>query len=509
MHICQSWILSVLVVFCVFSITEAESLPVGINLSHVSYWSSEYPFKDLFKQSQPWKSQQKNMGYGMGAPLSLSPGGWVTELLPDQFSDSIVCRNAAHYSGGEYVCLYDGSGTIELKGDAVVTSRSEGRILFEVLPSDNGMILVLKETQSFDPVRNIRIMPREFEQSYATEPFHPKFLDRWAGFKVIRFMDWMETNNSRVRTWDQRTQPLMQTQGGANGVALEHMIQLANILHADPWFCMPHLADDDYVRNFAMMVKKLLDPDLKIYVEYTNEAWNYTFDQAVYCQEQGLDLGLSDNPFKAGLYYYSKRSLEIFRIWEDTVPREKLVRVLSSQFKNSWTSKKILNYKDAGQYADALAVAPYFGNALGKPDRTDEVASMTVSQILNACVQDIEENHGITASHAKISGKFGLDLIAYEGGQHLVGVGGAENDELLTFLFKKANRHPRMKELYMKDLDNWKNAGGKLFTAFASMGHYNKWGSWGLLEHVDQNLKSAPKYQAVKAFIENRHENQD
>ena len=38
------------------------------------------------------------------------------------------------------------------------------------------------------------------------------------------------------------------------------MVELANTLHANPWFCMPHQADDEFVRNFARTVREQLDP---------------------------------------------------------------------------------------------------------------------------------------------------------------------------------------------------------------------------------------------------------
>ena len=40
-----------------------------------------------------------------------------------------------------------------------------------------------------------------------------------------------------------------------DGVALEYMIALCNELEADPWFCIPHTATDEYVREFAKQVK--------------------------------------------------------------------------------------------------------------------------------------------------------------------------------------------------------------------------------------------------------------
>ena len=37
-----------------------------------------------------------------------------------------------------------------------------------------------------------------------------------------------------------------------DGVALEYQIALANQVGANPWFCVHHLASDDYVRRMAI-----------------------------------------------------------------------------------------------------------------------------------------------------------------------------------------------------------------------------------------------------------------
>ena len=477
--------------------------PMGINLSSVSYWSTELAFVNIFNQSQPWTSQDAGKTRRGGGRLNLTRDGWVIGLGPGQCAETIVCRNGGHYPAGEYVCLYDGTGKIEFKFDARVKSRSKGRILVHVNPSDAGIVLRIRDTLVEDPVRNIRLIMPGFESSYREHPFNPDFLKLWSRFKVIRFMDWMRTNNSGVVTWADRPTPEMQTQGGERGVALEYMIQLANLLHADPWFCMPHMASHDYVYNFAAMVRERLDPDLRVYVEYTNEAWNEKFDQARYCRRMGLAMGLSDDPFQAQLFFYAKRSVEIFRVWEDVFGGAgRLVRVMASQSENPWTSRQVLSYEDAWRHADALAVAPYFGKNLGAPGQQEKISGMTVEQLFQICRDDIGSNQRLLAMHEKEAAIRGLDLIAYEGGQHLVGWGGAENNRLLAFLFQQANRHPKMKALYLDDLTGWKKAGGKLFVTFSSMGLYNKWGSWGLLEYMGQDPATAPKYQGVLEFIE-------
>ena len=59
-----------------------------------------------------------------------------------------------------------------------------------------------------------------------------------------------------------------------------------------------------------------------------------------------------------------------------------------------------------------------------------------------------------------------------------------------------------MQAIYLQDLSNWRDASGGLFVAFASTARPSKWGNWGLLEHDSQDPATAPKYQAVRQFMQ-------
>jgi len=99
-----------------------------------------------------------------------------------------------------------------------------------------------------------------------------------------------------------------------------------------------------------------------------------------------------------------------------------------------------------------------------------------------------------------VADRFGLKLIAYEGGQHLVGVGGGENNETLTTLFHAANRHPRIAAIYEKYYQAWEDLGGDLFCYFSSVSRWSKWGSWGILEYFDDDPMASPKFRATMAW---------
>jgi hypothetical protein len=256
------------------------------------------------------------------------------------------------------------------------------------------------------------------------------------------------------------------------------------------------------VRHFAQQVKEQAHPGAKIYIEHSNEVWNGQFAQARYAAERGKELQLSDNAYQAQLFYHSRRSVQIFKIFEEVFGgTQRLVRVLGSQSANPWVSDQVMTFEDAHDYADAVAIAPYFGNALGNPKTAEEVASLSLDEIFTRCERNIEENRPKIESVVAKAKKLGLRVMAYEAGQHLVGHGGAENNAALTAKLQAANRHSRMKDLYLADLASWKAAGGELCVIFSSVSKPSKWGSWGLLESESQSADSAPKYQAVQQFI--------
>lgn len=84
----------------------------------------------------------------------------------------------------------------------------------------------------------------------------------------LRFMDAGHTNGNPISAWADRPLPSDRTaQGSARGVALggmayEHMVLLANTIGADPWFCVPHAASDDYVTKVKNTLRTLPSPPL-------------------------------------------------------------------------------------------------------------------------------------------------------------------------------------------------------------------------------------------------------
>lgn len=475
--------------------------PLGTNLAGVASWSTQHPFVDAFRTARPWISQCDGCAWGDGGPLALTPEGWVAALQPGQYADTIML-DGGHFPPGEFLVLYDGAGSIEFTlNSAQIVSQAPGRIV--IVPNPNtGLFLRIAAVDTANPIRNIRVIFPGSESTYETQPFNAAFLQLIQPFDTLRFMDWMATNNSTVSTWEERPKPTDAT-FHEKGVPVEVMVALANLLRVNVWFNMPHLATDDYVTRFAEYVRDHLDPALKIYIEYSNETWNGQFSQAYHVIDQGAALGLSADDFQAGFFYHSRRAVEMFGMWEQVFGgTDRLVRVLASQAGNAWTGEQVITFEDAYRKADALAIAPYFSLNVA-PEETDATLALGVDGVIDHLRGPVigGEVREWLASHVDVLAGTGLQLLAYEGGQHLVGVGGAENNDTLTLLLQTVNRDSRMRDLYLDYFALWNTFGGGLFMHFTDVGPYSQWGSWGALEYLGQEPASAPKYQALLAYL--------
>lgn len=474
---------------------------IGMNLAGPADYASELPFVDVFRTSRAWISQRKGAGWGQGPALELDEWGWVKKLEPGCTVTTPMCTvEAGHYPGGIYTVFYEGEGRITFEKNCKVIESASGRMRVEVDNSRN-IFLNIVETNPANYVRNIHVIMPGFEKTWEKEPFHPVFLKRWSGVACLRFMDWMETNGSEVKTWADRP-TLRHASFSKRGVALEWMIEVCNKLKAAPWFCMPHQADDDFVRQFATMVKEKLDPALPVYIEYSNEVWNSQFKQTHYAIEQGQKLKLGEKPWEAGWHYTALRSMQIFKIWEEVFGgHERLVRVLPTQVGNQGVSKGILSFQDAAKHADALAIAPYMGYTVGrgKLQNAEEMAGWSVSQMLdNFEATAFKDSLERIRKDSDLAKQFGVKLIAYEGGQHMVAM--VRDQALVAKLSQTmhaANRDPRMGAMYDRYFETWAQAGGGVFAVFSSIGGWSNHGAWGLMEYYDSKPAEYPKYTAV------------
>ena len=396
--------------------------------------------------------------------------------------------------------------------------------------------------------------------------FNPDYLQHLRNFRVIRMMNFMEASPSyhcqqlkkdeyqhclnESISWENRAKMNDAVWGGSSrtafalhkGVPVEVLIALANQLNRDPWFTIPHYADDDYVSRFADYTQQHLNKHLRPHIEYSNETWNPGFQSHYYVKQKGIDAGLDSVPteysfrtvrtasYFASLRYYVQRSLEIFEIWntEFADENDRLVKIISGQQGDTILSEEMLKYNNASDKVDALAIAPYFFGCIDRSTTHCTVSSHVLSTVES--VDDIFDiiDHGNLRiggdpsalegtllkieKQAKIAQEYGVQLMTYEGGQHLTIMGSMgkldqKRKNELRGLFRDANRDPRMKERYLTLLKQWKaqhkeHDNVSLFTLYTMAQSYYDYGSWGMKEWLTQERGQAPKFDALMEFQE-------
>jgi hypothetical protein len=374
-----------------------SSALVGINLSTVADWSTSTPFLDAFKTARPWLTQCLPNEPDCLHPwnteeenkLDLDEQGWVKSLpLPAEREKytrvaTLLFQGVQHYPQGKYLVLYDGEGKLEYQWDAVqdlAASRS-GRDVLDVTPSSNGIYLIITATdpqRNGNYLRNIRVIPAIYEDIYKAEVFNPEFLKKIRPFSALRFMDWLKTNNSVQKTWQDRAQVNQAFYTGAAGVPIEIMVELANRLNAHPWFNIPHQADDEYIEKFAQLVKDNIKPNLKVYVEYSNEVWNPQFQQFHWVRDNGW-LKNQKTPYQS----YGIRTAQMCQIWKQVFSSNpsQIKCVMATQTANPWVAEQVLTcpaWTKSPCYQhdiDLLAITGYFSGELGKPENQKIVKS--------------------------------------------------------------------------------------------------------------------------------------
>ncbi|MDW8227776.1 MAG: hypothetical protein RMJ60_08265 [Anaerolineales bacterium] len=185
-------------------------------------------------------------------------------------------------------------------------------------------------------VRKVQLMlpGHDFE-----EVWNRQFLQAIAPAPVLRLMDFTSTNWNPQVHWSDRTLPDEATQQRpmppgyngwqSNGIAWEYAILLLNDTDKDGWINIPAGASEDYIAGLIDLIKNgnpdlgfpPLEPERKLYIEYSNEVWNSLFEQAIYNYEQAVaEVNAGNSPLnfdgETNSYYWgwrrvAKRIVEI------------------------------------------------------------------------------------------------------------------------------------------------------------------------------------------------------
>ena len=290
------------------------------------------------------------------------------------------------------------------------------------------------------------------------------------------------------------------------GGCYEYLIQLANQTGKDLWVNVPYGADDNYVSQLATLLKNTLNSGRVVYVEYSNEVWNYGFQQAqdnkqgaqdeINAGGSNLNYDGDGDIYRLACRRYGRRTAQIAQIFRSVygvqfTARVRPVLAWQSQGADYGVSDALKfigdNYETPSNLIYAIANAPYM--------EIDDANTGSVSSILsNWSSYSDTENKTNNQRYRAVANSYNLHYITYEGG--------TSESQGMTNLSAKiaANRDSGVTSLIVKDIrTNFWGQGGELYMYYTLASTYGQYGCWGLTEDLT-NLNT-PKFDAIRQLI--------
>jgi hypothetical protein len=463
--------------------TNAAPSKLGVGIPQLYDW---YPpmTGDAVKQSRPFGSFDKPWDGQPGAMKDGWPVGRHGLLMAD----------GVKVSGGEYTLVVS-SGTLRSARLNGVAMTVTGNTAKATLPASTTLNLSIDG----DNLRYKVLRPG----ASATDIWHPAFVEAMKPFGVLRYMDATATNQSTLADWSKR--PTLDTVSWQQGVPIEAIIDLANRTGTDVWYCVPDMANDDFIRRAAELFKTGLDPRLRIYWEWSNEVWNLgDFDQA----KRNWAAAKNDNSFAVpwsdewtrATNRIAAQSLRVSRLVKPILGERARV-VLPLQVVQAKTTFRVW-----GDYFRSVNVNPaeHFYGAAGAPyadtlQSVRENPNATVDDLLGATAtartleQDVKDLiAGATA--------MGLKPMNYEGGPNVQNAGIDVNGRPILVPAKVTlqtdERYGEWLKAYYR---NWFDNDGDIFVHYLGISAWrNDGANFGVIQDIHD--LAGPKYRAMVAI---------
>ena len=498
---------------------------------------SGFEFVDLVKQGVRF---DKLPGSTLQS-LPLDDNGWPQADFQYIFADGRrnMPWNGADFNGtnpdlsGTYHLSFTGQAVLSTQGledpnavefQNVVYDASTNTTTADVVVHPNHWLLDIGFTQTKrlpgdtagNGVTNLRLI-RPGYPADTTQIFTSRFINalKLLGPKTFRTFDtggnsyniWNGSNLVTAK-WSDRSLPSdsywplpSKNSGDKRGLSLpwEYVIQLCNTINADPWIIVPVSADDDYITQLATLFKNGdqftsgLKPNLHLYVEYSNEVWNWSFSQSTYNQIQASSEGISL------IDRYLERTIQISNLFSKvygTAAINTTVRPVAL-----WQYNTDLDIQNGLQWAQnkfnapvntflyGIGEAPYIDplepsfsqneNGLAPyPDPTDPKA---VDRIFDTFYTAAGNRRKAFTAWQTVATYYGLHEVGYESGPSL-------NAEIQA----DVSRSPRMVDFIQRYyLDNYFATGADAVNYFAfGPGSPCNCGDWYLFENWNHVLTS-------------------
>ena len=309
------------------------------------------------------------------------------------------------------------------------------------------------------------------------------------------------SGGSTVSNWSDRVPPTAMSISGTGTVPYEDMIELCNEAQKDMWINVPTLATPAFVQDLAQLIDTDLDPNLNVYVEYSNETWNNAspvFGQVLTAAKVNPLVTQNGNQSEMVAQQSAYEEVLIAKTFDQVFgsgsSRVRPIMAAQAAWSQiaSWQLQFIQqNYGPPSQFIYASAVAPYVALPSGV-----NVAGLTINQIFTGLNQYLKSDVvPWIQSDAAVARQYGVPLVAYEGGQAMQ----PQANDLNFSVLQQAQNDPRMYQLYVALIEDWQAAGGGLFDAYQLTGQGSQFGFWGMLPTVLS--AGSQKYDALLSMI--------
>jgi hypothetical protein len=496
---------------------------VGMNLDGVADYTVQQPFVDAMKQARHFGSPQTPWDEA----ANIDALGWPTQdagavflcCVADAQGRSLIAGTyALSFTGQATIAIVAGSGSITNQAYDGSTNTTTASVTLQDSGAGTGLDLAFTNTQRLpgdppgDGITNITLIrPQRAPNGHAwwdkpTQLFTRPFLDLLKPFAAIRTMGFENTNGSPVINWSDRTIPQYATQQTPSGVAWEYVFQLANETKHDVWINIPDQATDAYVASLAALAAQSLAPSLHLYLEYSNEVWNYSFPQAARNQA-AAEAEVQANPnsplawqcsdYNSCLYVWGER-----RVGERTV---QIAQAFQSAFGTNANMLRPIYATQLGQTYFLSLVLPMIANFWGPPANSlygiaqapywsgdNTIDNLTRNQELQAAAANLATIPPAESGFTTWARYYGLQSLTYEGGPGMSGTPSL-NAKIA------ANRAPAMGGQVQQAISGAAANGLSLYMYFNDAGAYGQYGMWGATENVFD--LHTPKYRALKSEI--------
>lgn len=483
----------------------ARKYDIGINIDWTGDYASAKPFADAMRQHRNWGS----------TPLDAN-------FWPTQDGTALVWHGLnTGDNHGTYRLIFNGQANVSAGGAGTIsnmtydaaTNRSTATLVISN-SSNSELFLTFSNTKRTSSsatntgVTNVKLMRPTAPGSstpYAEDKiFTDQFIASLAPFTTLRTMDWTATNASSDKDWSDRTLWTHARQSPpaapgkvygwqGRGASWESVIMLANLANKDVWICVPHLATDDYIRQLARLFRDGnahtpgLNPNLKLYVEYSNEIWNWagafrqTPDVRDLAKVHGAPINFDGetDEFILMCRYKAMRTVQISNIFRQEFGNSQMMTrvrpLIMHQVGQAYQQAHVLQFIDRyynkadsrSNWNDPRPVNYYIYGGSGSTYFAPE-AGVNSTTIWNSKEFDswgywINKNVGPDAVWAKM---YGLEQISYEGNVHDIG------DATTDALIREVDQTPRMSEELEEHFQAWSSVGGGQWNFFSLMDWY-------------------------------------